>query len=57
VFANFTEEEQTLPGNLLRLHSLGKKFENLINGESLPLDDLILEPYRFLCLVADTSKS
>lgn len=57
VFANFTEEEQTLPGNLLRLHSLGKKFANLINGVSLPLGDLILEPYRFLCLAADKSKS
>jgi glycosidase len=57
VFANFTEEEQTLPGNLLRLHSLGKKLANLRNGDPLPLGDLILEPYQFLCLVADMSKS
>lgn len=57
VFANFTEEEQTIPGNLLRLHSLGKKLVNLINGDPFPLGDLILEPYQFLCLMADMSNS
>jgi glycosidase len=52
VFANFTEKEQMVPGNLLRLHSFGKKITDLISGDTFPLGNIILEPYRFLCLMA-----
>lgn len=49
-FANFTENEQMIPGNLLRIHSMGKKLFNIISGDSVPIDDIQLEPYQFLCL-------
>jgi glycosidase len=57
VFANFSEKEQTFPGNLLRLHNLGNKLTDIISGATIPLGDMILEPYQFLCLMIDTSKS
>ncbi len=52
VFANFTEEEQMVPGNLLRLHSFEKIMTDLISGDTFPLSNIILEPYQFLCLMA-----
>ena len=52
VFANFTEKEQMVPGNLLRLHSFEKKITDLISGDTFPLGNIILEPYQFLCLMA-----
>jgi len=52
VFANFTEKEQMVPGNLLRLHSFGKKITDLISGDTFPLGNIILEPYQFLCLMS-----
>jgi amylosucrase len=52
VFANFTEKEQMVPGNLLRLHSFGKKMTDLISGDTFPLGNIILQPYQFLCLMA-----
>ena len=51
VFANFTEEEQMVPGNLLRLHSFEKNMTDLISGDTFPLGNIILEPYQFLCLM------
>ncbi len=57
VFANFSEKEQMIPGNLLRLHNLGSKLTDTISGTTIPLGDMILEPYQFLCLMTDTSKS
>jgi amylosucrase len=50
VFANFTESDQTLPANLLRLYGLSIKFVDLISGKTIPLQDLKLEPYQFACL-------
>ncbi len=50
IFANFTENEQMITGNLLRYHSFGKKITNIISGDPIPIDDLHLEPYQFLCL-------
>ena len=52
IFANFSEVEQSLPGNLLRLYGLGYSFVNLISGKSYPLADVQLEPFGFLCLSA-----
>jgi amylosucrase len=50
IFANFSEGEQTLPANLLRLYGLSYKFMDLLSGKTIPLQDLTLEPYQFVCL-------
>ncbi len=50
VFANFSESQQTLPANLLRLYGLSYKFIDLISGKTIPLQDLTLDPYQFVCL-------
>lgn len=50
--ANFSEDEQMLPVNLLRLYGLGYQFTELVNGESVPWKDLALSPYQFICLKA-----
>jgi amylosucrase len=52
LFANFTEDEQIIPGNLLRLHNRGKNLSNLMSGDPFPLDDILLDPYQLLCLTA-----
>lgn len=52
VFANFSESPQTIPANLLRLYGLSYSFTNLLNQESIPFQDLTLDPYQFLCLAA-----
>jgi glycosidase len=52
VFANFTEREQTISANLLRLYGLSYQFTDLISGEAHPLKDLTLPPYGFVCLAA-----
>ena len=57
IYANFSEKEQMIPGNLLRLHNWGSKLTDAINGTAIPLGDIILEPYQFLCLMTDPSKS
>jgi amylosucrase len=50
VFANFSESDQILPANLLRLYGLSYKYVDLISGKTIPLQDLKLEPYQFACL-------
>jgi glycosidase len=50
IFANFSEQEQIVPSNILRLYGLSYKFTDLINGESFSMQDLILEPYGIWCL-------
>jgi amylosucrase len=50
VFANFSEETQTIPANLLRVYGLSYALENLVTGEQLELGDLELAPYQFICL-------
>lgn len=52
VFANFSEAEQLIPANNLRLYGLSYHFRDLLSGEQLELRDLHLEPYDFLCLEA-----
>ncbi|MBI1877594.1 MAG: alpha-glucosidase C-terminal domain-containing protein, partial [Chloroflexi bacterium] len=51
VLANFTEHEQAIAANEIRLHGLGYNFTNLINDQIITLaDDLRLEPYQFVWL-------
>jgi hypothetical protein len=51
VFANFSEHQQIVPANQLRLYGLGYRFTNADSGEAIPMQDLSLEPYRFVCLI------
>jgi glycosidase len=50
VFANFSEQEHTIPANLLRLYGLGYEFKDLRKDETRPFADLTLAPYQFICL-------
>lgn len=50
VFANFTEQEQIVPANQLRLYGLSYQFTDLLKGNEMELDDLGLGPYEFMCL-------
>jgi amylosucrase len=55
VFANFTEAEQLVHANMLRLYGLSYQFTDLINGDSYPLKDLVLPPFGFVCLAGTTA--
>ena len=46
VFANFAEDEVVIPGNLLRLYGLGYKFQDLVQGGEVGLEDIHLDPYQ-----------
>jgi amylosucrase len=51
VLANFSESEQTISANEVRLYGLGYNFLDLITGEHLRLqEDIVLAPYRFMWL-------
>jgi amylosucrase len=51
--ANFSESEQRVSANTLRLHGLGYAFTDLVTGQAISLAaDLVLEPYRFVWLMA-----
>jgi glycosidase len=52
VFANFTESDQTVSANLLRLYGLSYQFTDLMRAEPVPLQDLVLPPFGFVCLAA-----
>jgi amylosucrase len=54
VLACFTEQEQRIAANELRLHGLSYAFTDLVTGEQITCDeDLNLEPYRFVWLEAE----
>lgn len=57
VLANFTEQEQRLQPNELRLYGLGYTFWDLIRGQFLPLSEepVRLEPYQVLWLESHQS--
>jgi len=56
VLANFAESEQKIAANYVRVHGLGYTFEDLVSGETINLkNDLVLEPYRFVWLVVESS--
>lgn len=50
--ANFTEQEQTIAANEIRLHGLSYAFTDLVSGQAITMaEDLRLEPYQFVWLV------
>jgi glycosidase len=53
VFANFTESEQTISANQLRLYGLSYQFVSLIDAKTFHLQDLTLPPFGFMCLAAE----
>jgi amylosucrase len=50
VLANFTEQAQTISGNLLRVYGLSYTFTDLVTGQTIAAGDLELEPYGLMCL-------
>ena len=50
VFANFTEGEQRLPANLLRLYGMSYKYIDLLRDRQIPPGDNRLGPYEFLAI-------
>jgi len=50
--ANFSEQPQEIPENVLRLSLLGYEYYNYQTGELLAGDPLIMEAYDFLCLAS-----
>jgi amylosucrase len=51
-FANFSEQEQRIPPNEVRLQGLSYQFIDLIDAGPITLEtDLVLGPYRFVWLV------
>ncbi len=53
VLASFTEREQRISANELRLHGLGYNLRDLVSGEEInSAQDLALSPYRFVWLEA-----
>ncbi len=52
VLANFTEQEQVVAANEIRLHGLNYAFADLVGGQTISLNqDVRLEPYQFVWLV------
>jgi glycosidase len=51
VLNNFSDNEQVIPGNILRLSGLGYRFKDLISGKVVDVkQDLTLEPFQFVWL-------
>ena len=50
VFANFTEHEQRLPANLLRLYGMSYQVHDLLRDRQIPPGDIGLGPYEFLAI-------
>ncbi|MBI5303469.1 MAG: alpha-glucosidase C-terminal domain-containing protein [Chloroflexi bacterium] len=50
VLANFSEQTQTVAGNLVRLYGSGYAFTDLVSGQTINAEDFELAPYQFLCL-------
>lgn len=56
VLANFTEREQPVAANHLRLHGLAYAFTDLVTGDTVGLErDLALAPYQFVWLAPRTA--
>lgn len=56
VLANFSESQQNLSANLLRLYGLNNGYENIATGSSHALEDIILPPYQIALLQNDSSE-
>lgn len=50
IFANFSEQEQIIPTNTLRLYGLSYGFKDLMTRDEMPLCDMMLSPYQFACV-------
>jgi amylosucrase len=50
VLANFSEQAQSVPGNLLRVYGLSYTFTDLVTGQSIAAGDLELGPFSLMCL-------
>jgi amylosucrase len=53
VLANFSEDSQLVPANLLRLYGLSYQFNELLSGRQIPAQDLVLGPYEVVALQGD----
>ena len=54
VLSNFSEDEQRIAANELRLHGLSYALTDLVTGDQITSnEDLVLEPYCFVWLRAD----
>nr|MBP8110244.1 amylosucrase [Caldilineaceae bacterium]MBP8125284.1 amylosucrase [Caldilineaceae bacterium]MBP9074402.1 amylosucrase [Caldilineaceae bacterium] len=53
VLASFTEREQVISANELRLRGLGYAFTDLVSEQEIGLEtDIVLEPYQVMWLVS-----
>ena len=52
VFANFSENAQIVPANLLRLYGLSYQYTDLLTQQPFAMQDIVLDPFQFLCLKA-----
>jgi amylosucrase len=50
VLANFSEPDQLIPANLLRLYGLGYQYIDMMTGKTFPPEDFTMEGYEFLIL-------
>jgi len=50
VLANFSEKEQVVPANLLRIYGLSYKFRDLVSKKTVHLKDFTLKPYQLMAL-------
>jgi amylosucrase len=58
VLANFTEQQQSVAANEVRLYGLGYTFTDVVSGQTFTLaEDLKLEPYQFVWLVSPTNET
>jgi glycosidase len=50
ILVNFSEREQAIASNILRLYGLGQHFVNLLNNQEVTSENFQLEPYQWVCL-------
>jgi glycosidase len=50
IFANFSEQKQTVPANTLRLYGLSYGFKDFVTKDEMPNSDLVLSPFQFACV-------
>lgn len=50
ILANFSETEQRLPANLLRIYGLAQSFTDLMTGQAIGQQELLLAPFQLVCL-------
>jgi len=57
IFANFSEAEQNISANLLRLYGLSYSFLDLLENRPLESQSISMAPYQFVCLRASGGPS